>query len=1170
MIEETTNLKRVKPEPGDGSTPSHKRLKPDQLERVVTPEDLRPTEDLKPKKMKVADLRVALQERGLSTDGLKAVLADHLQVVLDEAEFGLDEPAAPGAPSSETQPDESQVEITRHVDHETRAKEALRAAERAGDIIDVDALDDAAAAPVVHQPATAPESIVVKAEKLQQAKDATAARAKAEATYQARVWAHDRAEAAPLGTGRTAKINCACVLADADAQHLEVGRAASGAGLAALRRAAPALDSILRAGGGQLIAATATPRAVAATEKGETIVSCSAEATVNAAMVEHRGGHYADGHANIEDAVGSVLRATNTTVALALKTGGLDLPPRAQAAAWASLRTCDGLTDALETEGGPKAGDGLLEGVELGDYQRETIAWLVAREQSPRSMEDLFASSFSKDLAVVTLPAPSFRHDWPKGGGSEAERAAQRAKADVRCYFRSPVARKHRGGFLAEDMGLGKTLEVICLALAHPAPPAWVAASRRRVKATLVVAPPSLLRQWARECRHRAPALKVLEYGLSATDGVLRQRGARDADVILCGYAAAGSLGDDVEFWRVCLDEPHAHLTASPRTNRIDFSPAVAVCAAIDAPNRWGVTGTPVTNSLFDLLGPLVFLRLAPELVSLNYFRCILANNWLSPFNSTAEVMCSLLKPLVVRHSKTSERNGAALVALPPLEARDDRAVHARSDVFDRAVAWKVTESRIHAAAQALKPLDWLCAGVDPEARHKHDSIAGASNLDELPVNVPRRPDAEATADTVATQDLHAFRRDLDENLRTRGAERRCVCCLRPNVGSLAPRAPATCGHLFCGDCVESLFEKAKSTSETVEGVAYAVPDDQLRGDDIVRDRPYLSVTGGFPAGLHNYVDQRKATEALEKVFAPYCDGKRPEVRLSVEYNKDPRAKVILPSREAEDRAAQALDGKDAAQVFPGADFSHYDPRDGVPPITVARLHRTVASVVCPACKCRFAAEDVLDLEADVLDVPQQGGRWSSAVRNFALTRARSRTARRAAAKAAVIDEAYLAPARAKAEECARLVTQDDRKAIVFCDQAESVPIVVAALEATGVAAASFTGAASRVKRDQAIAGEWDALVTTVAAGGVGLNLTQASRAVFFEPLLDIAAFRQAIGRVHRIGQKRPVAVHVLAVAGTHEHIALDLVTKRMNVTDDEADQRVLKQLKLCKTFKLL
>ena len=74
----------------------------------------------------------------------------------------------------------------------------------------------------------------------------------------------------------------------------------------------------------------------------------------------------------------------------------------------------------------------------------------------------------------------------------------------------------------------------------HPAPVAWVAASSR-IKATLVIAAPSLLSQWARECRHRAPQLKVLEYGLQATDGVLRQRGSRDADLILCATPAAGA-----------------------------------------------------------------------------------------------------------------------------------------------------------------------------------------------------------------------------------------------------------------------------------------------------------------------------------------------------------------------------------------------------------------------------------------------------------------------------------------------------------------------------------------------------------------------------------------------------------------------------------------------------
>ena len=69
-MQEATTLKRVKPEPSDG-TPANKRLKPDELERVVTPEG-----------------------------------------------------------------DSQQVEIDHVVDPETRAREAIRAAEAAGDIID--------------------------------------------------------------------------------------------------------------------------------------------------------------------------------------------------------------------------------------------------------------------------------------------------------------------------------------------------------------------------------------------------------------------------------------------------------------------------------------------------------------------------------------------------------------------------------------------------------------------------------------------------------------------------------------------------------------------------------------------------------------------------------------------------------------------------------------------------------------------------------------------------------------------------------------------------------------------------------------------------------------------------------------------------------------------------
>src|ERR1019366_7889760 len=55
-------------------------------------------------------------------------------------------------------------------------------------------------------------------------------------------------------------------------------------------------------------------------------------------------------------------------------------------------------------------------------------------------------------------------------------------------------------------------------------------------------------------------------------------------------------------------------------------------------------------------------------------------------------------------------------------------------------------------------------------------------------------------------------------------------------------------------------------------------------------------------------------------------------------------------------------------------------------------------------------------------------------------------------------------------------------------------------------------------------------------AGGVGLTLQAASAVVNFEPPWNPARLEQRIGRVHRLGQSRPVhAIHMLTSESIEE-----------------------------------
>jgi superfamily II DNA or RNA helicase len=150
---------------------------------------------------------------------------------------------------------------------------------------------------------------------------------------------------------------------------------------------------------------------------------------------------------------------------------------------------------------------------------------------------------------------------------------------------------QHRlGGVLADDMGLGKTLQALAL-MCHTKEQGLTTAPY------LVVAPTSVVQNWAAECRRFSPALSVVT--VSETE---RRRGvpladmAATADVVITSYALFRIEYDEyeaVEWAGLFVDEAQFAKNRNTKTyQQIKMLPVVFKVA---------ITGTPIENSLMDL-----------------------------------------------------------------------------------------------------------------------------------------------------------------------------------------------------------------------------------------------------------------------------------------------------------------------------------------------------------------------------------------------------------------------------------------------------------------------------------------------------------------------------------------------------------------------------------------
>ena len=200
------------------------------------------------------------------------------------------------------------------------------------------------------------------------------------------------------------------------------------------------------------------------------------------------------------------------------------------------------------------------------------------------------------------------------------------------------------GACLADDMGLGKTIQVLSLLLVEQARGA-------RPQPSLLVAPASLLANWAAEIEKFAPSLKAVIVHPSAMPAdevkAFTAEHASDYDLAITSYGFLLRIPVFAEVdWRfVILDEAQAIKNPNARQTK--------AAKALKARARIALTGTPVENHLGDLWSIFDFINpgLLGNAKQFTRYTKRLAERTHNPYGPLRE----LARPYILRRIKTDK-----------------------------------------------------------------------------------------------------------------------------------------------------------------------------------------------------------------------------------------------------------------------------------------------------------------------------------------------------------------------------------------------------------------------------------------------------------------------------------------------------------------------------------
>ncbi|GAB1318834.1 hypothetical protein MFIFM68171_09044 [Madurella fahalii] len=148
----------------------------------------------------------------------------------------------------------------------------------------------------------------------------------------------------------------------------------------------------------------------------------------------------------------------------------------------------------------------------------------------------------------------------------------------------------------------------------------------------------------------------------------------------------------------------------------------------------------------------------------------------------------------------------------------------------------------------------------------------------------------------------------------------------------------------------------------------------------------------------------------------------------------------------------------------------------------------------------------------------------------------------------------------ANKEKSAMMPGEPPYKSVVFSGWTSHLDLIQIAMDNAGITYTRLDGKMSRPARNAAMDAFRDdpsvqVILVSIMAGGLGLNLTAGNSVYVMEPQFNPAAEAQAVDRVHRLGQKRPVRTVRFVMKDSFEEKMLLLQDKKKKLASLSMDR---------------